>query len=159
MKENPTKSKMTREKDKSKVEKVKIYIYIYIYIWITQQKQKKIQLKIDNNEHLGQTLLLFDSIGKSAAIDSTASDFGNTNEKVKKIKRLICTGEYDADIARYTHVTLQLMSQVMLDRIDIIEQPAHISYKDKETFDFQLLLDENLYTNLNSLHLCFSTKF
>ena len=90
--------------------------------------KKKIQLKIDNNEHLGQTLSLFDSIGKSAAIDSTASDFGNTNEKVKKIKRLICTGEFDADIARYTHVTLQLMSQVMLDRIDTIEQPAHISY-------------------------------
>ena len=156
MKKNPTKSKMTREKEKSKVEKVKKYIYIYLN---NSTKTKKIQLKIDNNEHLGQTLSLFDSIGKSAAIDSTASDFGNTNKKVKKIKRLICTGGYDADIARYTHVTLQLMSQVMLDRIDTIEQPAHISYKDKETFDFQLLLDENLYTNLNSLHLCFSTKF
>ena len=30
----------------------------------------------------------------------------------------------------------------MLDRIDTINQPVHIFYKNKETFDFQLLLDQ-----------------
>ena len=28
-----------------------------------------------------------------------------------------------------------------------------------ETLDFQLLLDQDLYTNLNSLHVCFPVKF
>ena len=40
----------------------------------------------------------------------------------------------------------------MLDDIKTIEQVAHPSFKDLETFDFQLLLDKNLYTNLNSVH-------
>ena len=36
---------------------------------------------------------------------------------------------------------------------------AHPSYKDLETFDFQLLLDKNLYTNLNSVCFVFPIKF
>ena len=51
-------------------------------------------------------------------------------------EKLIYTGEYDADIPWYIPGLLQLMFQGMLDRIDTIEQPAHISYEDKETFDF-----------------------
>ena len=47
----------------------------------------------------------------------------------------------------------------MLDDIKTIEQVAHPSYKDLETFDFQLLLDKNLYTNLNSAHFVFPIKF
>ena len=35
----------------------------------------------------------------------------------------------------------------MIDKIKTYEQPAHPFYKDKETFDFQLLLDKNQYTN------------
>ena len=47
----------------------------------------------------------------------------------------------------------------MIDGIKTIEQPAHHEYKDKETFDFQLLLDKNHYTNLNSLPICFPIRF
>ena len=47
----------------------------------------------------------------------------------------------------------------MLDDIKTIEQVAHPSYKDLETFDFQLLLDKNLYTNSNSVHFVFPIKF
>ena len=47
----------------------------------------------------------------------------------------------------------------MLDDMKTIEQVAHPSYKDLETFDFQLLLHENLYTNLNSVHFVFPIKF
>ena len=36
---------------------------------------------------------------------------------------------------------------------------AHLSYKDLETFHFQLLLDKNLCTNLNSVHFVFPIKF
>ena len=46
----------------------------------------------------------------------------------------------------------------MLDDIKTIEQVAHPSFKDLETFDFQLLLDKNLYTNLNSVHFVFPLK-
>ena len=46
----------------------------------------------------------------------------------------------------------------MLDDIKTIEQVTHPSYKDLETFDFQLLLDKNLYTNLNSVHFVFPIK-
>ena len=54
---------------------------------------------------------------------------------------------------------LELAYQGMLDDIKTIEQVAHPSYKDLETFDFQLLLDKNLYTNLNSAHFVFAIKF
>ena len=47
----------------------------------------------------------------------------------------------------------------MIDKIKTIKQPAHPSYKDKETFDFQLLLDKNQFKNLNSLHICFPIRF
>ena len=47
----------------------------------------------------------------------------------------------------------------MLDDIKTIEQVAHPPYKDLEIFDFQLLLDKNLYTNLNSVHFVFPIKF
>ena len=86
------------------------------------------------------------------SIDKTASDFDTAREKVKKLKRLVDRGEYDDDVARYIPGTLELAFQGMLDDIKTVEQVAHPSYKDKETFDFQLLLDKNLYTNLNSLH-------
>ena len=46
----------------------------------------------------------------------------------------------------------------MLDDIKTVEQVAHPSYKDIETFDFQLLLDKNLYKNLNSLHFVFTLR-
>ena len=46
----------------------------------------------------------------------------------------------------------------MLDDIKTIEKPAHPSYKDLETFDFQLLLDKNLCTNLNSVYFVFPMK-
>ena len=92
-------------------------------------------------------------------MDRTVSDFDNANQKVKRIKRLIHTGEYDADIARYVPEILDLVFQGMLDKITTIEQPAHLSYKDKETLDVQLLLDKNQYSNLNSLHICFPIRF
>ena len=47
----------------------------------------------------------------------------------------------------------------MLDDIKTIEKVAHLSYKDLEIFEFQLLLDKNLYTNLNSAHVVFPIKF
>ena len=53
---------------------------------------------------------------------------------------------------------LELAFQGMLDNIKTVEQVAHPSYKDKETIDFQLMLDKNLYSNLNSLHFVFTLR-
>ena len=69
------------------------------------------------------------------------------------------TGEYVANITQYIPGTLELAYKGMHDDIKTIEQVAHPSYKDPETFDFQLLLDKNLYTDLNSVHFVFPIKF
>ena len=103
--------------------------------------------------------MAFDSVGGGFSIDRTASDFDTAREKVKKLKRFVDRSEYDADVVRYIPGSLELVYQGMIDKIKTIEQPAHPSYKDKETFDFQLLLDKNYYTKLNSLHIHFPIRF
>ena len=51
-----------------------------------------------------------------------------------------------------------LAIQGILDDIDTREKTAHLSYKDKEQLDFQVLLTENYYVNPNNIHLCFPIK-
>ena len=58
------------------------------------------QRKIGNDIKLGKTASPFDSIGTSSPIDRMASNFSNATEKVQKIRKLIETGQYDADIAK-----------------------------------------------------------
>ena len=53
--------------------------------------------------------------GGSSAIDRTASNYNDAREKVKKIRGLIKTGKYDADIARYIPGTLDMVYQGMLE--------------------------------------------
>ena len=66
------------------------------------------QRRIVDEVQLGQTVLPFDRIGQSTAIDKAVSNFSNANENVQKIKRSINTGEYDEDVARYIPGTLDL---------------------------------------------------
>ena len=117
------------------------------------------QREIGTQVDIGKNVLAFESVGHVPYIDKTASDFEIADTKVKKLKRLVDTGEYDTNIARYVPDTLELAYQGMLDDIKTKEQVAHPSYKDLETFDFQLLLDKNSYTNLNSVHFVFPIKF
>ena len=44
------------------------------------------QKDIGDDRHIGQSVTPFQSVGKSAAIDKTASDFDNANLKKKKQK-------------------------------------------------------------------------
>ena len=46
----------------------------------------------------------------------------------------------------------------MLKDIDTKEKAAHISYKDMEQLDYQIMLNDNYYINTNSMHLCFLMK-
>ena len=115
------------------------------------------QRKIDNEVQFGKTVSLFDTTGQSSYVDRTASNFINTSEKVQKLKRLINTGEYNADIAKYIPGMLELAFQGMIENIDSKEQVAHISYKDMETLEFQIMLT-NYYTNPDSMHICFPVK-
>ena len=117
------------------------------------------QWEISNDVKIGSSVMPFQSVGKSPAVDKTASDFDNANLKVKKIRRLIEWGIYDADIARYIPGMLDLMFQGMIEKIMTIEQPADTTYSDKEILDFELILDNDNYTNLKSLHLCFPIRF
>ena len=117
------------------------------------------QREIGTQVDIGKNISTFESVGHVPSIDKTVSDFEKADTKVKNLKRLIDMGEYDANIARYIPGTLELAYQGMLDDIKTIEQVAHSSRKDLETFGFQLLLDKNLYTNLNSAHFVFPIKF
>lgn len=47
----------------------------------------------------------------------------------------------------------------MIDKLNTLEQLAHLSYKDKENLSFQILLTENHYANLYGFHICFPIKF
>ena len=102
--------------------------------------------------------MLFESVENVPSVDKTASDFDTAREKVKKLKRLVDRGEYDADVARYIPGMLELAFQGMLDDIELVEQVVHPSYKDKETFDFQLLFDKNLYADLNNFYFVFTLR-
>ena len=66
---------------------------------------------IGDNVHLGQRVLVFDSVGGVSSIDRTASDFDTAREKVKKQKRLVDRGEYNVDVVRYISGTLELVYQ------------------------------------------------
>ena len=59
---------------------------------------------------------------------------------MQKIKTLRETAEYDTIIAKYIPGTLELMFQGMLEDINTKEQPAHISSKDMEHLEFQIML-------------------
>ena len=72
--------------------------------------QRKIVTKVE----LGATTSPFDSIGASSAIDRSASNYLNAVEKVQKIRKLISTGTYDTDIAKYIPGTLDFVYQGML---------------------------------------------
>ena len=74
--------------------------------------------------------------------------------QAKKYKKL----NYGADIAKYIPGMRELVYQGMLEDIDTKEQPAHISYKDMENLEFEILLTHNYYTNPNSIHICVLIK-
>ena len=57
------------------------------------------QWGISDHVKIGSSIKLFQSVGKSPAVDKIASDFDNANLKVKKIRRLIEWVIYDAGFA------------------------------------------------------------
>ena len=97
------------------------------------------QRKIDNEVQLGKTVSPFDTTGQSSSIDRTGSNFINAIEKVQKIKRLINTREYDAELAKYIPGMLELVFQGMIEIVDAKEHVAPISYKDIENLEFQIM--------------------
>ena len=58
------------------------------------------QREISNRVFLGDTISPLNNLGFSSAIDRTASNYDDTGENVKKLRELVQTGKYDADIAR-----------------------------------------------------------
>ena len=109
----------------------------------------KTQREIGDKVFLGQTVSPFDDIGNSSTIDRAASNYTYAKEKLRKIRELVSTGKYDADIAKYIPGILEMKFQGMLEGIDTREKVAHPSYNDME---------DNYYINLNSIHLCFPMK-
>ena len=71
---------------------------------------------------------------------------------------MISIETYDADIAKCILGILEFIYQGMTEDIDTKEKAAHISYKEIEQLDFQIMLTDNYYVNTNSIHLCFPMK-
>ena len=116
------------------------------------------QRDIGNKNTLGDTLNSIDDIRQSTAIDMTTSNYNDAKEEVQKIRDLIKMGKYHADLAKYIPGLMDLAIQGMLDDTDTREKVAHLSYKDKEQLDFQILLTENNYVNPANIHICFPIK-
>ena len=114
--------------------------------------------EIGDEIHLGATVSPFDNVGGSSAIDKIASNYNGAKEKVKKIRELVKTGKYDADVAKYMPGVLKMVFQGMLEDIDTKEKVAHNFYEDMERLDFQIMLTGNYYVNPNSIHICFPMK-
>ena len=66
--------------------------------------QREIGTQVDPEKNVSA----FGSIGPVPAIDKHATDFDKENTNVSKLKSLVITGEYDADLARYIPGTLEL---------------------------------------------------
>ena len=62
-----------------------------MYDYLTVKLQRKVALKL-----ILVKLSLFDRIGASSAIDRTASKYLNVGKKVRKIRKFIERGAYDA---------------------------------------------------------------
>ena len=116
------------------------------------------QREISDDVKIGASLTPFQNIGKAPGIDENVSDFDSANLKVKKIRKLIEHGIYDTNIARYIPGMLDLVFQGTIEKIKTIESPADTTYKDKEVLEFDLTLDNDYYSNLKSLHLCFPIR-
>ena len=69
----------TLDKKKNKTKKKKNFFLI-----TSTKKKKRKKKKIGDDVHIGQLVTPFQSVGKSAAIDNTASDFDDANLNVKK---------------------------------------------------------------------------
>ena len=116
------------------------------------------QREISDSVFLGKNLSPYDDTRESTAIDRAASNFGDTKDKVKKIRELILTSCYDENFAKHIPGMLELVFQGMLEGTDTKEKSVHPSYVDKEQLDFQILLTENYYVNPNGIHICFPIK-
>ena len=51
-----------------------------------------VQREISDKVFLGNTVSPYNDVGRSSAIDRTASNYNYTKEKVQKIRELISTG-------------------------------------------------------------------
>ena len=116
------------------------------------------QRNISNKVFLLQNVSPFDNTRESDAIDRTAWNYNEAKEKVQKIRELIKTGNYDADIAKYIPGVLGIKFQGMLEDIDTRKKVAYPSYKDMEELDFQIFLTDKYYVSPSNIHLCFPMK-
>ena len=116
------------------------------------------QRNISDKVFLGQNVSPFDNAGEWDAIDKTASNYNDAKEIVQKIRELIKTGNYDADIAKCIPGILEMKFQEMLEDINTREKVAHLSYKNMDELDFQILLTDNYYAFHFNIHLCFPMK-
>ena len=116
------------------------------------------QREISDRAFIGQTVSAYEDADDSSVIDRTTLNYNDANERVHKIMELINTGKHDEDIAKYIPNLLEMKFEGMLEDIDTREKATHSSYTDMEELEFQILLTDNYYVSLNSIHICFMMK-
>ena len=116
------------------------------------------QKNISDKVFLGKNVSSLDNARESGPVDRTASNYNDAKEKIQKIRELIKTGNYDADIAKCIPGILEMKFQEMLEDINTREKVAHSSYKNMDELDFQILLTDNYYAFHFNIHLCFPMK-
>ena len=108
------------------------------------------QREIRDKVFLENTVSPYDDAGRLSAIDRTASNYNDAEEKVKKKQR---ADQYGEDMAKYIPGLLELNFKGCTR-----EKAAHPSHTDMEQLDFQILLTDNYCNNPNSIHICFPMK-
>ena len=78
----------------------------------------------------------------------TASNYTDAGDKIRKIRKLIETGSYDAYISRCIPCTLDLVFQGMLEDIDTKEQPRAILVQEHGEPRFSNSADKQLLQKL-----------
>ena len=116
------------------------------------------QWNISDKVFIRKNVSPFDNAGESDVIDRTASNYNHAKEKVQKIRELIKTRNYNADIAKYIFGVVEMKFQRMLEVIETREKVVRPSYKNMKEFDFQILLIDNYFVNPSNIHLCFPMK-
>ena len=82
------------------------------------------QREISNRVFLGQITSPLDDVQHSTAIDRTASDYTNPGEKVEKIRELVRTGNYDADMMRYIPVYIRVCLRTLILKKNLQAHPT-----------------------------------
>ena len=113
----------------------------------------KLQSKINNDVHLGQSLNPLNDVAKVSSVDNS-SDLQDDFTKIDKLKKLWDDETTDFDLIRYLPGITKISRQEQIYNTLPKKPYASPNWSDMKTFEFNLILAANTATNFNNMHLC-----